>query len=198
MCTVPKRSFLSGSTSLRYHRGTLHGRQRTTPFSVNSACATAGCRGTAARASSREQTARPVRGTCCFSCFHCYFYCESVSLGSSVLRYHRAQCVVWVVGPQYKSYACSAPGAGLSINYTRVVHAGRLYIYLWELPIVHCMYVLVELPFTYQTIVALSSKLTKATTKVHTRCYLRIYIPFLLGLCPTSKKYMEQVEKSFL
>ena len=127
MCTVPKRSFLSGSTSLRYHRGTLHGRQRTTPFSVNSACATAGCRGIAACASSREQTARPVRGTCCFSCFHCYFYCESVSLGSSVLSCRRAQCVVWVIGPQYKSYACSAPGAGLSINYTRVVHAGRLY-----------------------------------------------------------------------
>ena len=127
MCTVPKRSFLSSSTSLRYHRGTLHGRQRTTPFSVNSACATAGCHGIAARASLREQTARPVRGTCCFSCFHCYFYCESVSLGSSVLRYHRAQCVVWVAGPQYKSYTCSAPGAGLSINYTRVVHTGRLY-----------------------------------------------------------------------
>ena len=49
-------------------------------------------------------------GTCRFSCFHCYFYCESVSLGSSVLSCRRAQCVVWVVGPQYKSYACSAPG----------------------------------------------------------------------------------------
>ena len=45
VCAVPKRSFLSGSTSLRYHRGTLHDRQRTTPFSVNSACATAGSRG---------------------------------------------------------------------------------------------------------------------------------------------------------
>ena len=62
------------------------------------------------------------------------------------------------------------------------------------------MYVLVELPFTYQTIVALSAELTKATTKVHIywMLYLRTYIPFLLGLCPTSKKYVEQVEKSFL
>ena len=40
------------------------------------------------------------------------------------------------------------------------------------------MYVLVELAFTYQTIVALSAKLTKATTKVHTGCHLAIYIPF--------------------
>ena len=48
VCTVPKRSFLSGSTSLRCHRGTLHGGHRRTPLSVNSACATAGCRGIAA------------------------------------------------------------------------------------------------------------------------------------------------------
>ena len=44
------------------------------------------------------------------------------------------------------------------------------------------MYVLVEIAFTYQTIVALSAKLTKATTEVHTGCHLPIYIPFLLGL----------------
>ena len=60
------------------------------------------------------------------------------------------------------------------------------------------MYVLVELAFTYQTIVALSAELTKATTQVHSGCYLRIYIPFLLGLSPKLKKYVEQVEKSFL
>ena len=44
----PKRSFLSGSRSLRIHRGALHGRQRTTPFSANSACVTAGSRDIAA------------------------------------------------------------------------------------------------------------------------------------------------------
>ena len=43
---------------------------------------------------------------------------------------------------------------------------------------------LVELAFTYQNFVALSAKLTKATTKVHTGCHLPIYILFLLGLCP--------------
>ena len=53
----------------------------------------------------------------------------------------------------------------------------------------YCMYVLVELAFKCQTIVALSAELTKATTKVHTGC---IYIPFLLGLCPESKKDVEQ------
>ena len=57
----------------------------------------------------------------------------------------------------------------------------------------YCMYVLVELAFKCQTIVALSAELTKGTTKVHTGC---IYIPFLLGLCPKSKKYVEQVEIS--
>ena len=51
---------------------------------------------------------------------------------------------------------------------------------------------------TYQTIVALSAKLTRATTTEHTGCNLPIYIPFLLGLCPKYKKYVEQVEKSFL
>ena len=50
------------------------------------------------------------------------------------------------------------------------------------------MYVLVELAFTYQTIVALSAKLTKATTKVHTGCHLPIYVSFLLGLCAPNKK----------
>ena len=43
---------------------------------------------------------------------------------------------------------------------------------------------LVELAFTYQTIVVLSAKLTKATTNVHTGCHLPSYIPLLLGLCP--------------
>ena len=46
---------------------------------------------------------------------------------------------------------------------------------------------LVELVFTYQTIVALSAKLTKVTTKVHTGCHLPIYIPLLLGLAPNKK-----------
>ena len=60
--------------------------------------------------------------------------------------------------------------------------------YLYRLlQFVHCMYVLVELAFTYQTILALSAKLTKATTKVHTGCHLPIYIPFLLELCPHQK-----------
>ena len=54
------------------------------------------------------------------------------------------------------------------------------------LPIVHRMYVcvLVELAFTYQTILALSAELTK----VHTGCHLPIYIPFLLGLCHLPSK----------
>ena len=152
MCTVPKRSFLSGSTFLRYHRGTLHGRQRTTPFSVNSACAKAGCQGIAACVFASG-------GTCRFSCFHCYFYCESVSLGSSVLSCRRTQCVVWVVGPQYKSYACSAPGR--ASVYACSAH-GRL-----PLGTAYCaLYVLVELTFTYQTIVALSAELTKVHTDV--------------------------------
>ena len=60
--------------------------------------------------------------------------------------------------------------------------------HLWALPIVHCMYVFVELAFTYQTIVVLSANLTKVTTKVHTGGHLPIYIPFLLELCGTSKK----------
>ena len=55
---------------------------------------------------------------------------------------------------------------------------------------------LVELAFTYQTIVALSAKLTKATTKVHTGCHLPIYIPFI-GALPQIKKVCEQVEKHF-
>ena len=50
------------------------------------------------------------------------------------------------------------------------------------------MYVLVELAYTYQTIVALSAKLTKATTKVHSGCHLPIYIPFLLGRFDPNKK----------
>ena len=52
------------------------------------------------------------------------------------------------------------------------------------------MYVLVELAFTYQTIVALSAKLTKATTKVHTGCHLPIYIPIFIGALPQIQKSM--------
>ena len=55
-----------------------------------------------------------------------------------------------------------------------------------------------ELAFTYQTIVALSAELTKATTtKVHTGCYLCIYIPFLLGLCPKSKSMWNKWKNHF-
>ena len=98
MCTVPKRSFLSGTTSLRFHRGTrMVDRERRHFLSAQQAQRPAVQ--ASRRASSREQTAS--RGTCRFSCFYCYFYCESVSLGSSVLSCRRAQCVVWVVGPQY-------------------------------------------------------------------------------------------------
>ena len=83
------------------------------------------------------------------------------------------------------------------VNYTRVLHTGRLPLKFAY--IVHSMYVLVELAFTYQTIVALSAKLNKATTKVHTGCHLPIYIPFFIGALPQIKeKYVEQVEKSFL
>ena len=60
------------------------------------------------------------------------------------------------------------------------------------------MYVLVELAFTYQTIVALSAKLTKATTRVHTGCYLPILHSTFIGALLQIKKYVEQVEKSFL
>ena len=74
---------------------------------------------------------------------------------------------------------------GLSINYTRVVHTGRLSLEFAY--IVHCMYVIVELSFTYQIIVALSAKLTKAATKVHTGCHLQIYIPFLMDSAPNKK-----------
>ena len=59
------------------------------------------------------------------------------------------------------------------------------------------MYVLVELAFTYQTIVALSAKLTKATTKVHTGCHLPISIPFLLGLCPKYKSMLNKWKNHF-
>ena len=59
------------------------------------------------------------------------------------------------------------------------------------------MYVLVELAFTYQTIVALSAKLTKATTKVHTGCHLPIYIPFLLELWPHQKNLWNKWKNHF-
>ena len=59
------------------------------------------------------------------------------------------------------------------------------------------MCVLVELAFTYQTIVALSAELTKATTKVHTGCHLPIYISFLLGLCPKSKSMWNKWKNHF-
>ena len=52
------------------------------------------------------------------------------------------------------------------------------------------MYVLVELAFAYQTImVALSAKLTKATTRVHTRCHLPAYLhSIFIGALPQIKK----------
>ena len=61
------------------------------------------------------------------------------------------------------------------------------------------MYMLVELAFTYQTIVALSAKLTKATTEVHTGCHNYAYLhSIFIGALPQIKKYVKQVEKSFL
>ena len=57
------------------------------------------------------------------------------------------------------------------------------------------MYVLVELAFTYQTIVALSAKLTQATTNWMSSAYLH---SIFIGALPQIKKYVEQVEKSFL
>ena len=76
------------------------------------------------------------------------------------------------------------------------------------------MYVLVELAFTYQTIVALSAKLTKATDQVEytagTADELRacasaywmssayLHSIFIGALPHNKKKYVEQVEKSFL
>ena len=74
----------------------------------------------------------------------------------------RVQCVAWVVGPQYKFY----------VRITR-----RQAIAGVCLLCIVCMYVLLELA-TYQTIVDLSAKLTKATTKVHTGCYLHILSTF--------------------
>ena len=54
------------------------------------------------------------------------------------------------------------------------------------------MYVLVELAFTFQTIVALSAKLTKATTEVHTECHYYAYLHsiFYWGFA-TNKKICE-------
>ena len=59
------------------------------------------------------------------------------------------------------------------------------------------MYVLAELAFTYQTIVALSAKLIKVITKVHTVICISTF-HFYWGFAPNQEKYVEQVEKSFL
>ena len=73
---------------------------------------------------------------------------------------------------------------------TRVVHTGRL-----PLGTAYCaLYVvLVELAFTYQTIVALSANSPKCILMLP--AYLH---SSFIGALPQIKKYVEQVEKSFL
>ena len=77
-------------------------------------------------------------------------------LGLSIINH---TSVVHLGGPQYKTRGSA--------------HTGRL-----PLGAAYCaLYVynvLVELALTYQTIVALSAKLIKATTTVHTGCHLPI------------------------
>ena len=81
---------------------------------------------------------------------------------------------------------------GLSINYTRVLQTGRL-----PLKFAYCMYVLVELAFTYQTIVALSAKLTKATTKVHTGCICPSTSHLYWGFAPKKKRMWNKWKNHF-
>ena len=57
------------------------------------------------------------------------------------------------------------------------------------------MHVLVELAFTYQTIVALSA--THQSNYQSAHCHLQIYILFYWGFVPHQEEYVEQVEKSF-
>ena len=72
MCTVPKRSFISGPTSLRYHRGTLPvDRERRHFLSTQHAQRPAVV--ASRRASSREQTARPVEGLAALAAFTATF-----------------------------------------------------------------------------------------------------------------------------
>ena len=75
---------------------------------------------------------------------------------------------------------------GPSINYTRVVHT--------PLEFAYCVFYVraCGISFCIPNYCSLIRKLTKKTiTKVHTECHLPIYIPFLSGFCPKSKKYVE-------
>ena len=63
------------------------------------------------------------------------------------------------------------------MNYTCVLHTGTL-----PLGLAYCTYVLVELAFTYQTIVSLYQQSNHQSA--HSGCHPPIYIPFLLGLAP--------------
>ena len=102
---------------------------------------------------------------------HCYF---TVSLLSDRVRCTTNYAFFIVAAVAFSALLWLL---GFSINYTRVLNTSRL------LKFAYCaLYVCACL--TYQTIVVLSAKLTKATTKVHTGCHLPIYITFLLGLFP--------------
>ena len=101
------------------------------------------------------------------------------------------------VGPQYKSYACSAPGAVLSINIARVVHAGRLYTSGRALPIVHYVCAC-GITFYIPNYCSLISRTHQSN---HQSAYwmLPAYLhSIFIGALPHIKKYVEQVEKSFL
>ena len=86
---------------------------------------------------------------------------------------------------------------GCSTNFTRLLHTGRLPLKFAYCALYVAIYVLVELAFTYQTIVALSAKLTKATTSAYWMSSAYVHSIFI-GALPPPKKYVEQVEKSFL
>ena len=87
----------------------------------------------------------------------------------------RVQCVTWVVGLQYKLYACIRDRYATSE--------------------VCLLYMLVELAFTYQTIVALSAKLNHQSAYWMSSAYLH---SIFIGALPQIKNYVEQVEKAFL
>ena len=100
MCTVPKRSFVSCSTSLRLYAtiAELCTADRERRHFLSTQHAQRPHRGARRRANERTTN----WGTCRFSCFHCHFYCKSVSLiVFGAVSFRRFQCV-WVVGPQYK------------------------------------------------------------------------------------------------
>ena len=59
------------------------------------------------------------------------------------------------------------------------------------------MYVLVELALTYQTIVVLSAKLTKATTKVHTDVICLSTFHFYWGFAPNKKNMCNKWKNHF-